>query len=324
MKRDFCHLTSETVPFSEYEIAANDIEEDYNDFVLGVHSHVEVEKKSSCGQRLPELTPLMANSYPTHHWPWHAAIYYNNKDYHPFPFYRCGGTVINSNTVLTAAHCVSRFNEPMQSNEFLVSLGRLNLDVDESSGQNFTVAEVIIHPDFEYTDLNNDIAILRLSTHATFNNYVQPVCMWPSNKTDLSEIVGRAGMVVGWGQTETGEMSRVLRQASMTVVDSRKCLAAYRAFAKHVILETHFCAGLRNGTSACLGDSGGSMTFEESGVYYIRGILSLAPPKFNLPNTWCGSMEYSHFTDVVHYLSWIEEVTIENPKMNEIDATVSS
>ncbi|KAG4065746.1 hypothetical protein HA402_012424 [Bradysia odoriphaga] len=317
----FLKFSTESVPVSEYAKYENEVDDGDNTIIHGVgSSNREVHDISSCGQRLPGLTPLMTNSNPTHHWPWHTAIY-RNKDNQPFPVYQCGGTVISSNSVLTAAHCVSRFGEPMQSNQIQVSLGRLNLDVHESSGQNFTVAEVIIHPDFEFTDLNNDIAILRLSTHATYNNYVQPICMWPSNKKDLSEIVGRAGMVVGWGQTEKGEMSRTLREASITVVNSRKCLAAYRDFAMHVILETHFCAGLRNGTSTCLGDSGGSMTFEESGVYYIRGILSLAPAD---NQSMCDSMEYSHFTDVVHYLSWIEEVTAEKPKMNETDAAFSS
>lgn len=63
------------------------------------------------------------------------------------------------------------------------------------------------------------------------------------------------------------------------------------------------------GTSVCGGDSGGSMTFKEDDVYYIRGIVSQSPSKINhiTQQLECDTREYAIYTDVAVYLQWIEE-----------------
>lgn len=60
------------------------------------------------------------------------------------------------------------------------------------------------------------------------------------------------------------------------------------------------------GTRVCEGDSGGSLTFEENGVYRIRGIVSFSLSMDAKP--LCNSEEYVIFTDVAKYLTWIEEM----------------
>lgn len=108
-------------------------------------------------------------------------------------------------------------------------------------------AEVIVHPNFNSINLRNNIAIIKFSADATLNNYVQPVCLWKSDKTDLSEVVGKLGTVVGWGVTETGELSKVLLQANMPVVNALICLQSNRNFFGRFLSDTSFCAGFRNG-----------------------------------------------------------------------------
>lgn len=80
-----------------------------------------------------------------------------------------------------------------------------------------------------------------------FNTYVHPICLWKSGKTDLSEIVGKFGTVIGWGKTETGQISNELRQASLPVVPWGTCLESNRPFAGSLLTERNFCAGVRNG-----------------------------------------------------------------------------
>lgn len=87
---------------------------------------------SSCGQRI-DIKPRIINGYAASYWPWHAAIYHKeNGDF----AYKCGGTLISSNLILTAAHCVMISREKV-----LVSLGRLNvsLNANETSSQSFNV-----------------------------------------------------------------------------------------------------------------------------------------------------------------------------------------
>lgn len=219
-------------------------------------------KASSCGRRLIDHNALITEGFRTSHWPWHAAVYHQlNK---PLPEYKCGGTLINENSVLTAAHCTSQNNKPLAPSIVSVSLGRLNLDVDESSAQSsevifvFTfaprlylmrhqVAEIFQHPNFSSIDLVHDIAVIRLLTDATFDNYVRPICLWNANKTELTEVVGREGTVIGWGVTETGEASNVLQQAFMPVVSLGICLKSNRYFFGAFLSDTNFCAGSRNG-----------------------------------------------------------------------------
>ena len=38
--------------------------------------------------------------------------------------------------------------------------------------------QIIVHDEFDYKKLNNDIALIKLATEADFNNYVQPACLW--------------------------------------------------------------------------------------------------------------------------------------------------
>lgn len=63
----------------------------------------------------------------------------------------------------------------------------------------------------------------------------------------LSEVIGRMGTVIGWGVTETDEISDVLQQANMLVVPSMTCLQKNRDFFGTYLSNLNYCAGFRNG-----------------------------------------------------------------------------
>lgn len=52
------------------------------------------------------------------------------------------------------------------------------------------------------------------------------------------------------------------------------------------------------------------MTFEEDGIYYIRGIVSVGPSRLNrtTQTVECDSTNYVIFTDVAQYLPWIRDI----------------
>lgn len=97
----------------------------------------------ACGRLLSNHNSLGGdNNDLVRHWPWLAAIYYKN-DEATVPVYQCGGTIITSKSVLTAAHCVAQFNDTSEKAKVLVSLGRLNLGDDESWAQTFQVIFIL-------------------------------------------------------------------------------------------------------------------------------------------------------------------------------------
>lgn len=104
--------------------------------------------------------------------------------------------------------------------------------------------QLILHPDYNTSNLTNDIAIIRLKTEANFNNYVQPICLpGPSNL----EILEKYGTVLGWGKTEGNHISYILRDVSMPVVHHTTCLSSNSDFFSKYLTDTNFCAGFGDG-----------------------------------------------------------------------------
>ena len=62
------------------------------------------------------------------------------------------------------------------------------------------VTSIVIHKDFEKSSVNNDIALLLLSSHIMFSGLKEPICMpgrpGPSTWSEC--------WVAGWGQTRPG------------------------------------------------------------------------------------------------------------------------
>lgn len=99
------------------------------------------ETSDTCGRRLVNHEALIVNGYESKEgdWPWHASILHIDIDLNIQ--YKCGGTLLNSNSILTAAHCVFENSRPLVPDRVLIQLGRNNLKI---SGPHSQEIEVIL------------------------------------------------------------------------------------------------------------------------------------------------------------------------------------
>ena len=225
-----------------------------------------------------------------------------------------------------AAHCVFHGTAKVPREKISVQIGRYQLSQSHDESQEHELGEIIIHKDYHHFIFLNDIAILKLATEITYNKFIQPVCLWTKN--DDMNSVGQIGTVIGWGTTKDDELSDVLAQGTMPIVSNQVCKESSPDYRTDVTDEM-FCAGYRNGTSVCNGDSGGGIFLNIDGAWKIRGIVSFSEKRRDNPD-FCNPKRFVVFTDLVKYLDWIVEKIKKVPfqridinKLNEDDCGIN-
>jgi secreted trypsin-like serine protease len=181
---------------------------------------------------------------------------------------RCGGSIIDNNWVMTAAHCVDGY--VTQPGRFRIFAGSNFLNQNEAGQVTGQISQIIMHPNYNSRTLTNDIALMRLSTPITYTNHICSVCI-PSNCDDHL-VSGKPVIAIGWGTTSSGgSISQQLLQVTVPTVSIAQCNQAYGAGA---VDSTMLCAGV-GGKDSCQGDSGGPLVHKRSnGLWFQCGVVS--------------------------------------------------
>ncbi len=174
--------------------------------------------------------------------------------------YQCGGTLISSRTVLTAAHCV----DEVSASDVKVQLGcnRIN----ECRFRRIT--EITLHDAYDRISLNNDIALLRLKNKIeSFDDKIRPVCL-PSRR-DRNLQGNEEAFVAGWGKVHTnGHGSADLKEATVKAISDDQCSRTYGRVSSSVQ-----CVVDKSGAT-CQGDSGGFLGKIVNGRWTQFGVTS--------------------------------------------------
>nr|XP_027795124.1 tissue-type plasminogen activator isoform X3 [Marmota flaviventris] len=236
--------------------------------------------------------------------PWQAAIFAKNRR-SPGERFLCGGVLISSCWVLSAAHC---FLERFPPHHLKVVLGRTYRVVPGEEEQKFEVEKYIVHKEFDDDTYDNDIALLQLKSDslqcAQDSNSVRTVCL---PDADLQLADWTECELSGYGKHEASSpfYSERLKEAHVRLYPSSRCTSQYM-FNK-TVTNNMLCAGdTRSGGNqanlhdACQGDSGGPLVCVKDKRMTLVGIISWG--------LGCGQKDVPGiYTKVTNYLDWIQE-----------------
>ena len=230
--------------------------------------------------------------------PWQVGIIDSNASSN-YQGQFCGGSIVNSSWILTAAHCLVDGNSVSSVNSFGVLVGSANLSTTSLTNLR-SVNQIVVHPNYNSNSNDYDIALIRLSQPLNFiPNSIQPISL---NQSEITP--GKDALISGWGATNykapwefpSGYTNQL--QGGFVDIDSNATCSNYEAGFNS---QTMLCASTPSfSVDTCQGDSGGPLAIFESGQWKIAGITSFGDG--------CGWLSPGYYTKVSNFYLWINSI----------------
>lgn len=196
--------------------------------------------------------------------------------------------------ILTAAHC-------FVYTEFTrVDIGGVDSQVQMPCRQILDPNSWHLHPQFNSVNLDNDIALLRLTWDC-------PIDTNAVLSKNIGDLVGAYFLTAGFGETETGSFGRLYR-TQMQVIKNKFCSYPGETIS-YTVDEKIICTrtAMEQPSGACYGDSGGPL-YRFVGSGNDREIVGVVSSFHSTEGLKCDSIDTNRFVRVGRYYEWLESV----------------
>merc|ERR1712121_387751 len=202
--------------------------------------------------------------------------------------------IVSCLAVVTAAHCNVRTYHRVIIGEHDKGSYATQEDI-----QKITPAKVFTHPAWNPRTINNDIALIKLSTPARLGTNVSPVCL--AEATD-NYAPGMTCVTSGWGLTRYNAPNtpNKLQQAALPLMSNEQCKKTWGSNISDVMI----CAGA-DGATSCMGDSGGPLVCEKDNAWTLVGIVSWGSSR-------CSTSTPAVYARVTELRGWVDQILAAN------------
>lgn len=258
--------------------------------VLGLSAAVPVFAADKDGQYQPSI--VGGDPVPNGEYPFMVSLQADTSGASPSKEHFCGATLIDSDSVLTAAHCADYIGAAtipgisVSYRDVRIVVGLTKLDSTQGQARKIqSLTDVHMHPRYNPRTSAFDAAVIELNQPVA---NLEPIRLARVVSRDRLERPGSSARIAGWGTTKIvgpfeqnrDDVSNRLRDATTPIISDAACDRAYNGDIQRAV---QVCAGQR-GEDTCQGDSGGPMwATTKSGRFQI-GITSFG--------AGCGTARY--------------------------------
>ncbi|ESN95799.1 hypothetical protein HELRODRAFT_178982 [Helobdella robusta] len=208
----------------------------------------------------------------------------------------CGGSIINSKWIITAAHCLDENNPGYYM--VVVGLHKKITGAGDSTVKVHDVERIVVHEMFSPITVANDIALIKVKNDIKLDENVNTVCAPKSN----DQYAHYKTVVSGWGNLAPGGSNLNVDSLMYTTLNTTAkdyCLRMYKNI--RPITDDMICASDNKGNvvrDSCQMDSGGPLVNKEKdGTFRLVGVVSWG--------IGCASKYPGVYARVNHFEDWI-------------------